>query len=184
MEKKSKKEARSQETFSKNMEKKSKKEAKARESAAERARKIVKEKESTAKRARKKVAYAMQKAKQQTEIKDKSERAKKGARNKHERMCKESDKKIAHKKELLEKAQVKERVKKLDKLRKKVGASEAFTAAANLKAERASKLVDRQRQRRANQEEEGAQKMIKKKIQVQKMAATSETINKGKLLMP
>merc|ERR1711968_344745 len=78
---------------------------------------------------------------------------------------------------------VKERVKKLDKLRKKVGSAEAFTAAANVKAEKASKLDDRQRQRRANQEEENAQKMIKKKIQVQKMAATSETINKGKLLM-
>jgi len=180
-ESKSEKTAKSTEVHSKSVEKKAKDEEVAREGTKERSRKIVQAKESTAKAVRTRVEYSVKKAHAVNELNGKKERNVKGEKDKTERDCKESDAKIDKKKELLEKAQVKERRKKLRDIKKLQSVAETAVTHAQKTSDAAQRTVDRQRKRRAMNEEEVGHKAIKKKIAIQKMAANAEIINKGKL---
>merc|ERR1712100_881424 len=93
----------------------------------------------------------------------------------------ESDRKMAHKKELLDKAQVRERHHKYMKYSEQYEAAVTHADDAKKQAEKQSKIVDVQREQRSERKIELAQKDIQKKIKVQKKVAASESLIKGKL---
>merc|ERR1712100_925495 len=87
----------------------------------------------------------------------------------------ESDRKMAHKKELLDKAQVRERHHKYMKYSEQYEAAVTHADDAKKQAEKQSKIVDVQREQRSERKIELAQKDIQKKV------AASESLIKGKL---
>merc|ERR1719201_101312 len=173
--------AKQTERFSKHSEQYAKDKKARKEASKERSRKITVDKEQTAKSVRTRVENAVKKSKIAGEISDKKERNTKHGASENERACKESDRKMAHKKELLDKAQVREPHHKYMKYSEQYSAAVTHADDAKKHAEKQSKIVDVQREQRSERKIEMAQKGIAKKIKVQKKVAASESLIKGKL---
>merc|ERR1711871_1345031 len=179
--KKSELAAKTEEKRAKNGEREAKASSKARDQEKEIERKTMLAREKTSKLIRQKVEAKTKAAKRVAENRYKKEKDAKFNKMKQERNSKELNNKASKHKEVNDKAAVDSRVQELSDVREKIGDAEKDVEVTKKHYENSEKVVDAMRKRRAEQQEEGFQKLIKKKEETGKIASNKEKMVKGKV---